>query len=253
MMSEIWQQFDSDQWMVLFIAALLIGMAKAGIKGLGMFIVPMMAAAFGGKASVGLVLPMLSMADIFAVSYYNRHAEWHYIKRLLPMAVVGVLIAIGVGYYVNDAVFTDMIAVIIIGSLVLLILQERTSFSSFMASNKYVAGVFGGLGGFTTMIGNAAGPVMAVYLLSTLIPKNNYIGTAAWFFMIINLFKFPFHVFVWGTITWHSFRANLLALPAIVLGVFIGILIVKRIPELAFRYFVIVMTFIISLKLLLGW
>ena len=127
------------------------------------------------------------------------------------MAVVGVLIAIGVGYYVNDAVFTDMIAVIIIGSLVLLILQERTSFSSFMASNKYVAGVFGGLGGFTTMIGNAAGPVMAVYLLSTRIPKNNYIGTAAWF------------------------------------------LIVKRIPELAFRYFVIVMTFIISLKLLLGW
>ncbi len=74
MMSEIWQQFDSDQWMVLFIAALLIGMAKAGIKGLGMFIVPMMAAAFGGKASVGSS-SHASMADVFAVSYYNRHAS----------------------------------------------------------------------------------------------------------------------------------------------------------------------------------
>ncbi|MEQ8705844.1 MAG: sulfite exporter TauE/SafE family protein [Phaeodactylibacter sp.] len=252
-MTEIWQQFNSDQWMVLFTAALLIGMAKAGIKGLGMFIVPMMAAAFGGKVSVGLVLPMLSMADVFAVSYYNRHAEWHYIKRLLPTAVVGVLVAIGVGYYVNDAVFTDMIAVIIISSLILLILQEQTRFSAFMSGNKYVAAVFGGLGGFTTMIGNAAGPVMAVYLLSTRIPKNNFIGTTAWFFMIINLFKFPFHILVWETITWHSFRANLLALPVIVLGVFAGILIVKRIPEQAFRYFVIVMTFMISLKLLLGW
>ncbi|MBV6654752.1 MAG: sulfite exporter TauE/SafE family protein, partial [Mameliella sp.] len=171
-MQEIWQQFDSNQWMAIFGAALLIGMAKAGVKGLGMFIVPMMAATFGGKVSVGLVLPMLSMADIFAVSYYNRHAEWKYIRRLLPMAIAGVLVAIVVGYYVDDEVFTNMIAVIIIGSLVLLILQERTSFSTFMSQNKFVAAIFGGLGGFTTMIGNAAGSVMAVYLLSTRIPKN---------------------------------------------------------------------------------
>ena len=108
MMQEIWQQFDSNQWMAIFGAALLIGMAKAGVKGLGMFIVPMMAATFGGKVSVGLVLPMLSMADIFAVSYYNRHAEWKYIRRLLPMAIAGVLVAIVVGYYVDDEVFTNM-------------------------------------------------------------------------------------------------------------------------------------------------
>ena len=253
MMQEIWQQFDSNQWMAIFGAALLIGMAKAGVKGLGMFIVPMMAATFGGKVSVGLVLPMLSMADIFAVSYYNRHAEWKYIRRLLPMAIAGVLVAIVVGYYVDDEVFTNMIAVIIIGSLVLLILQERTSYSTFMSQNKFVAAIFGGLGGFTTMIGNAAGSVMAVYLLSTRIPKNSFIGTTAWFFMIINLFKMPFHFFVWETISWESFSANLMALPVIILGVFIGILIVKRIPEQAFRYFVIVMTFIISIKLLLGW
>lgn len=253
MLETIWQQYTSEQWMILFAAAFLIGMAKAGVKGLGMFVVPMMAAAFGGKPSVGLVLPLLSMADVFAVSYYNRHAEWKYIKRLLPAAVVGVLIAIGVGYAIADEVFTDMIAVIIIGSLALLILQERTRFSEMMAQNRYVAAAFGGLGGFTTMIGNAAGPIMAVYLLATRIPKNNFIGTTAWFFMIINLFKVPFHIWVWGTITWDSFRSDLLALPAIVAGVFIGILIVRRIPELAFRYFVIVMTLIIALKLLIGW
>lgn len=106
----------------MFIVVLLIGMAKVGIKGLGMFIVFMMAVVFGGKVLVGLVFFMFFMADIFVVSYYNWYVEWYYIKWLLFMVVVGVFIVIGVGYYVNDVVFMDMIVVIIIGSLVLLIL-----------------------------------------------------------------------------------------------------------------------------------
>lgn len=127
------------------------------------------------------------------------------------------------------------------------------SFFFFMASNKYVVGVFGGLGGFIIMIGNVVGLVMAVYLLFIWIFKNNYIGIVVWFFMIINFFKFFFYVFVWGIIIWYSFWANFLVLFVIVLGVFIGILIVKWIFELVFCYFVIVMIFIIFLKFLLGW
>lgn len=100
----------TEQWAWLLASAFLIGMAKAGVKGLGMFVVPAMAAAFGGKVSVGLVLPLLSMADFFAVSYYRRDAEWKYIWRLLPAAMAGVLLAIWVGEVVNDAFLTDMIA-----------------------------------------------------------------------------------------------------------------------------------------------
>jgi uncharacterized protein len=241
-----------EQWAWLITSAFLIGMAKAGVKGLGMFVVPAMAAAFGGKVSVGLVLPLLSMADVFAVSYYRRDAEWKYIWRLLPAAMAGVLLGIWVGEIVDDAFFTDMIALIIIASLALLILQQNTRFSDMMASYSWVGVLFGAVGGFTTMIGNAAGPVMAVYLLSTRIPKNSFIGTTAWFFLVINLFKFPFHIWVWETITWQSFLLDLTGLPAIALGVFIGIRVVKLIPEQAFRYFVIVMTAIVSLRLLLG-
>lgn len=217
-----------------------------------MFAVPIMAAVFGGKTSVGLLLPLLSMADVFAVSYYNRHAEWKYIWRLLPAAVVGVGIGIWVGYIVDDDAFDGLIAIIIISSLVLMIVQEYTTLSDKLISSWAVASIFGVLGGFSTMIGNAAGTIMAVYLLATRIPKNNFIGTTAWFFLIINLFKFPFHIFIWGTITAKSFLFDLAALPAIVLGVFLGIRIVRFIPEKAFRYFVIVMTFIISLRLLLA-
>lgn len=241
-----------EQWFWLMFCALLIGLAKAGVKGTGMFAVPIMAAVFGGKASVGLVLPLLSMADVFAVSYYNRHAEWKYIWRLLPAAVLGVGIGIWVGYKVEDEFFTGMIAVIIISSLVLMVIQEFSALSDKLVGSWGVASVFGVLGGFSTMIGNAAGTIMAVYLLATRIPKNSFIGTTAWFFLIINLFKFPFHIFIWETITTESFLIDLAALPAIITGVFLGIQIVKYIPEKAFRYFVIIMTFIISLRLLLG-
>ncbi len=243
---------ETYQWAWLLASAFLIGMAKAGVKGLGMFVVPAMAAAFGGKVSVGLVLPLLSMADVFAVSYYNRDAEWKYIWRLLPTAAIGVLIGIWVGNEVADAAFTDMIAVIIIGSLVLLVLQQNTRFSDLMARYWWVGAIFGAVGGFTTMIGNAAGPVMAVYLLATRIPKNSFIGTTAWFFLIINLFKIPFHIWVWETINLQSFLLDLCGLPAIALGIFVGIRVVRLIPEQAFRYFVIGMTFLISLRLLLG-
>lgn len=100
------------------------------------------------------------------------------------------------------------------------------------------------------MIGNAAGSLMAVYLLATRIPKYSFIGTTAWFFLLINLFKIPFHIWVWGTIDLQSFLLDLCTLPAIALGIFLGIRVVKWIPEQAFRYFVIVMTLLISLRLL---
>lgn len=230
--------------------AMLIGMAKAGVKGMGMLIVPIMAAIFGGKPSAGLVLPMLSFADLFAVSYYNRHAQWKYLRRLLPAAILGVFIGVGVGYYINDETFKGLIAVIVIASLVLMLIQERGGLPGGWTDSWIFGSAFGLLGGFSTMIGNAAGPIMAVFLLAMQLPKNSFIGTGAWFFLIINLVKFPFHIFVWKTISWSSFQLDLLAIPAIALGVFIGIRLVNLIPEREFRYFVVIMTFLASLRLI---
>jgi len=243
---------DTTSWILFMLCAALIGVGKAGVKGMGLLVVPLMAAIFGGKLSVALVLPMLNFADIFAVSYYNRHAEWKYIKRLLPAAGLGVIIGVVVGYYVDDGVFTNMISIIIIGSLILMIIQERMVISQDIVGGWGMGSAFGLLGGFSTMIGNAAGPVIATYFLATKIPKNNFIGTAAWFYLIVNLCKIPIHVFVWKTITIQTFTLDLIAIPAILVGIFIGIRIVKLIPEKAFRYFVMIMTFLVSLKLLIG-
>ena len=99
------------------------------------------------------------------------------------------------------------------------------------------------------MIGNAAGPIMALYLLSMHLPKKVYIGTAAWFFFIINLFKIPFHIFIWETITLNSFIFDLLMLPGIIIGALLGVRIVKLFPEKAYRYFVILTTIVSALLL----
>jgi uncharacterized membrane protein YfcA len=243
---------DTTSLLLFFVCAALIGIGKAGVKGMGMLVVPLMAAIFGGRASAGLVLPMLCFADIFAVSYYNRHANWTYIRRLMPAALLGVLIGVVVGYYVDDSVFTNLISIIIIGSLILMLIQERMVISQQIVGGWGMGSTFGLLGGFSTMIGNAAGPVIATYFLATKIPKNGFIGTAAWFYLIVNLVKVPMHVFIWESITLESFKMNLMAIPAIGLGILIGVNIVKRIPEKAFRYFVMIMTFLVSLKLLFG-
>lgn len=226
---------------LLLFAAFLIGMAKTGVHGVSMLTVPIMALIFGGKISSGLVLPMLIMADLFAVKYYHRHANWRFLIKLLPSAMVGVFIATFIGNAIDDTLFTQIMAIIIFVSLGIMIWMESAN-KEKVPDFLWFAILMGTLGGITTMIGNLAGSVMALYLLSMRLPKNEYIGTAAWFFLIINVFKVPFHVWSWETITLDSFYLNLVSLPLIALGAYAGIKLVKRIPEKQYRWLVIGMT-----------
>ena len=224
-------------------------MAKTGIAGVGMLIVPILATIFGGRPSAGILLPMLSMADVFAVSYYHRHAEWKYVLKLLPSTVVGVLVGLFVGNIVNDQQFKHMMAVIILVGLVIMIWRERKNSTTAIPHNWLFSSIAGLLGGFSTMIGNAAGPVMSIYFLSMMLPKNSFIGTGAWFFLIINLFKIPFHITVWETINLETFTLDLAMFPAIMIGAFIGFKLVKYIPEKPYRIFIIVTTALAAIKL----
>jgi len=237
------------QWSLLMVCGLLVGMGKTGVAGAGMLIVPILAAVFGGKNSAGLLLPMLAMADIFAVIYYNRHAEWKYVFRLLPSTMAGIGLGIYVGEIVNDEQFKVIMATIIIISLGIMIWREKYGNGQNIPDKWWFSAAFGLAGGFSTMIGNAAGPVMAVYLLSMRLPKNSYIGTGAWFFLIVNYAKIPFHILIWETIDWNSFSINLLTLPAILIGAVAGVKIIGYIPERAYRIFIIVMTAIASIRL----
>ena len=212
-------------------------------------VVPLLANAFGGRPSVGLLLPILIFADVFAVAWYNRHAQWKHILRLLPFAIIGILVATFVGKSISDTTFNRLLAAMVVIGIVILVWRDIRSEKMKIPESKWFAASLGSLGGFATMIGNAAGPVMALYLLSMRLPKNIYIGTGAWFFFIINLSKVPLHIWSWKTITAESFILDLFMIPAIATGAFFGIWVVKLLPEKAFRIIVIVTTLLSALLL----
>lgn len=234
---------------IFFFVALLIGMAKTGIHGTGMAAVPLLAIVFGGKLSSGIMLPILCIADVFAVWYYHRHTKWTHLIRLFPWAALGVILGTYIGDQINDEVFRIIMAVIILASLVIMIWQERSK-EKRIPKGLWFATLLGVLGGFTTMVGNLAGSVMALYLLTMRFPKNQFIGTAAWFFMILNWFKIPFHIFAWETITLDSFLLDLTTIPVVALGAYLGVTVVKKIPEEKYWWFIIFTTALAALLMI---
>ena len=242
--------FSILQWLLLAVCAILVGMSKVGVPGVSLIVVPTLAIIFGGKSSTGILLPMLMMADLFGVSYYHRHAKCKYLIKLLPWAFIGVGIALWVGEVVNDEWFKNIIAILVFISIGLMLWKDRKRDKQFFPDTWWFAASMGVLGGFATMIGNVAGPVFAIYLLAMHLPKNNFIGTTAWFFIIINFTKFPLHIFVWKTISWDSLLFDFTLLPAIALGAFLGIWLVKRFSDKTYRVFVIFVTVLSAFLLL---
>lgn len=230
------------QWFVISISALSIGMSKTGVQGIMLMIVPLMAMAFGAKESTGVILPMLCMADIIAVAYYKRIADWKVVAKLLPTAILGFFLAIGVDNMIPNGQFRQLMGWTLMLALVVMIWSEIFGKENRWMKKWWYAAIFGLLGGFTTMIGNAAGPVMSVYLLSMRKEKMEYIGINAWFFLVVNLLKVPLQAFVWNNITWDSLQLNLVMLPVIGIGSLIGIRIVKLLPEKIFRRFIQIVT-----------
>lgn len=250
---ELLSSFDLTplQWLLMAVCGMLIGMSKVGVPGVSMIVVPTLAFIFGGKLSTGVLLPILMMADLFGVGYYRRHAQWNYLVKILPWAFVGVGIALWVGEVVNDETFKNIIAILVFLCVGLMIWKDRQKNKNLFPDSWWFAASMGVLGGFATMIGNVAGPIFAIYLLAMHLPKNNFIGTSAWFFLILNFSKFPLHLFVWKTISWDSLRLDLMTLPGIALGAFLGIWLVKIIPEKTYRAFVIVVTAVSAFLLLI--
>ena len=103
-----------------------------------------------------------------------------------------------------------------------------------------------------TMVANAAGAVMAIYLLSMRKGKMEFIGTNAWFFMIVNLLKLPLQVFFWHNITWEIIKLDLCMLPFIFAGAALGFFVVKRFSDKSFKMYIQIVTAISAVMMFLG-
>ena len=238
--------FSQSQLLVFYLVAMLVGMAKTGVHGAGMLSVPMLATVFGSQSSTGILLPLLCIADVLGLLYYHRHASWLHLRRLFPWAAAGTVIGTVVGGYIDDRMFRLLMATAIFGSVVAMIWLESSRKTNVPHSTT-LARATGLTGGFTSMVGNLAGPLMAVYFLMMRLPKYVFIGTTAWFFLVMNFFKVPFHIFFWDTISWTTFLIDLTAIPAVLAGAGLGILIVRNLSEKLYRWLIIVMTLMAAL------
>jgi uncharacterized membrane protein YfcA len=253
-MEEALQLISSPySWALYFMCAMLIGISKTGIQNIGTLAVPLFALLFGAKYSTGIVLILLCFADLVAVIYYRKAFLWHEVKILLPLAFIGLIVGLLLGNYIDDKTFKICIGICIIVGVFIMLWMERSSFEKQkqLTSKKWYSPLFGFILGFSTMIGNAAGPALSVYMLSKRLDKIAFAATSAWFIFILNLSKIPLQVFVWHNITWQGIILNLMALPFILLGGFLGIKIIKVLPEKTFRHIIIALVIIASILLII--
>lgn len=235
---------------LVVLSSFLLGMGKAGIKGLGVIIVLLMAMVFGSKTSTGILIPIMVFADILAVFYYHQHAQWKFLLKLLPMMVIGVLFGVWLGNHISQEAFKQLMAVFILIAVVIMFLLDTMKTGKIPNSSLF-AGSMGLFSGITSMIGNLAGSFADIYFLAMRLPKNEFIGTAAWLFLIINVFKLPFHIFSWHTVSGESVLLNLILVPFVWIGFLLGVFIVKRISNSFYRKFIFIATAVGAIFMLL--
>ncbi len=244
------------QWAILGISAFLVGLSKTGITGIGILAVALAAGVLPARESVGAMLIILIAGDIFAVAFYRRSADWGHLWRLFPWAAIGVVLGALTLWLVkvdNDTIRRWIGVILIVLIVADLIRRWRLKGGEGslpgILKQRWAASLTGVAAGITTMIANAAGPIMTIYLLAANLPKYIFLGTSAWYFLVMNLFKVPFSMGL-KMITFESAGISLRLLPLVVAGAFTGRWIVKYIDEQRFVQIVLILTLIASIKLL---
>ncbi|MBC7980904.1 MAG: sulfite exporter TauE/SafE family protein [Armatimonadetes bacterium] len=243
---------DPKMLLIAVLAAICIGLAKAGFTGISMVSVVLLADVYGAKPSVGLALPLLIAADLMAYPAFLKHGSWKPVWKLLPAALAGLLAGWWLLGEINDHVARRLIG----GCVLLMVLLQafRTlkpqRFKELADSHGFglSAGI---LGGFSTMLANAAGPVIQLYLLTRRIPKMEMIGISARFFLLINLIKVPLNARL-ALITEASLWENAKLLPAVFIGIIFGKWMIGRVPQAVFEWMVVGFSFLAAVRLLRG-
>lgn len=231
------------------LSAFIIGFSKTSIGGLGIVAVPLIAFAVPGPESTGLLLPILIVGDIIAVVLYHRTCDWSVVLKIFPITAIGVVL----GYLIMDQlpaeIFNPVLGIIIIMMISLGIIVEKKPIPP--VGNRIITWVVGICAGVSTMVANAAGPLMGLYLLQQGLPKEKFVGTRCWFFLLLNLYKLPFSSSL-GLVSPTSLQINLCTLPLILLGAFIGFKVLKYIQMKFLKRIVRIAAMLAALKLLFG-
>lgn len=240
------------EFVTILVATSFIGIGKAGLPGIGMLTIPIFASILGSRPSTGFILPLLVVADSVAVARYYKDTKWGHLLKLSPWVLLGVAAGSVAGQLADPRTFKYILSTVIFVGIGIMLIKDIFKISPAFFAKQWFTVSMGLMAGFASMIGNAAGPVMSLYLISVSLPKNEFIATRAWFFFSVNLIKLPLHYFYWKTITVQTLTDGMLLLPSIGFGMLFGFFLLKRISEHVFRIIVLVAIVLSALVLLLS-
>jgi uncharacterized membrane protein YfcA len=244
------------EFAALALAALLVGFSKTAVSGANTVSLAIFAAVLPARASTGVLLPILIAGDLLAVATYRRHAHWPTLWRLFPAVAAGVVVGTVFLMWADDAIVRTSIGAILLLMAAVTVWRRRTADaeqepeSVTTPAGRIKARSYGVLGGFTTMVANAGGPVMSMYLLSAGFRKLGFLGTSAFFFLIVNVSKLPFSAGL-GLIDGRSLLLDLALVVFVVPGALFGKWAVNKINQRLFEQLVIAATVVGGLQLLL--
>ncbi|MEV5727038.1 sulfite exporter TauE/SafE family protein [Streptomyces pharetrae] len=244
------------EFAALALAALLVGFSKTAVSGANTISLAVFAAVLPARASTGVLLPLLIAGDVLAVLTYRRHAHWPTLWRLFPAVAAGVVVGTLFLMRADDGIVRTSIGVILLLMAALTVWRRRTAEQAAepdavtTRAGRVKARSYGVLGGFTTMVANAGGPVMSMYLLSAGFRKLGFLGTSAFFFLIVNVSKVPFSVGL-GLIDGPSLLLDAALVLFVLPGALLGKWAVDRINQRLFEQLVIAATVLGALQLLL--
>ncbi|WP_431864908.1 sulfite exporter TauE/SafE family protein [Microbacterium paraoxydans] len=245
---------DPWAWAALGMAAVVIGISKTALPGGSILAIALFAAVLPARTSTAATLLLLMVGDVFALLAYRRHAHWPTLLRLAPAVVAGLLLGFAFLALTGDGVVRRAIGVILLLMIAVTLWrrwrQARAEQEAAARGGALLAGVYGTLGGFTTMVANAGGPVMSMYFLATRTPVQVFLGTSAWFFAIINVIKVPFLAGI-GLFTGPVLLTDAILAPLVVLGALLGLRVARRLDQRLFDRIVIVLTILGAVYLLL--
>jgi uncharacterized membrane protein YfcA len=226
------------QWALGLTCAALVGVAKTGVPGLGILVVPLMVLVVGdARLSAAWLLPVLCVADVFALFHWRRHAAASKLFSLLPWVLVG-MGAGAAALSLNERVLRPIVGSIVLVMLIAFLYRRMRPDAGAHSTH---AGPYGVAAGFASTVANAAGPVMNIYLLRKRLPKEEFLAMGAWFFFVVNLSKVPIYAYH-GMFSSQSLTFDAITVPAVFAGSMTGRWLVHRIPARLFELLVVILT-----------
>ena len=235
-------------WGVLVTGALLVGVAKTALPGLATFVAAMFAAVLPARESTAVLLVLLMTGDLVAIWVYRRDADFKTLLRLAPPVIAGLVLGATFLAWADNTTMRRTIGVILLALTALTLWSMRRGLDD-AAQGVPARIVYGTLGGFTTMAANAGGPVMTLYFLAARFDMIRFLGTQAWFFFLINVAKLPFSLGL-GLLGGEMLVPLLVLAPVVLLGTWLGRVMIRRIDETWFTRAIIALTIVSSLYLL---